>query len=197
MAGITVHLDGKRITTVNLTGLEVVDVSTHGALDQNPKASLSVSGGTYTDTDAAGHWTWVAEMPLQVDQVVKISFVEECEAGERGKTVQELFPDEEPCDQTDFSITPAMALEIRARPRLHEGFSVRAQTSLGHQSVATSDERNTSFSFRVLWDWTRPGQARVRLGTHCLDNVLERTVGSEHLQLTLSLGDSASFTLLS
>lgn len=197
MPGITIHLDDKHLATIDLTGLEVFTVSAHGALDQDPRASLDVSGGTYSTTDAAGHWIWIAEMPVRPEQVVKVCFVEECEGGQRGKTIQELFPDEEPCTQTDFSITPEMAEQIRALPRLHDKFSVRAETSRGPRAAAQSDERNTSFTFRVGWDWTRPHQARVSLGTHCLENILERTLGTEQLRDILAFGDSASFTLLS
>jgi hypothetical protein len=121
----------------------------------------------------------------------------QCAISAKGRTIQELYPDDEPVSQTDFTISEEMAAEIRSRPRLHEAFSVEAATTNGQHAAVMSDEQNTSFTFGVVWDFTRPNQARVRLTTHCLDDVLARRAGTKHLEAVLSLGGSASFSLRS
>ena len=195
MPSLRVELDGARVTTISLAGMGVIDVSVHGALDRNPKAALNAMGGDYS-AGGCGSLIWVAEQALLAGQVVRVTLLEACENTDQGKTSQELFPDEEPCTQTDFSIDDKMAAEIRARPQLHEGFAVQAGTSQGQKAVAFSDEHNTSFTFGVLWDFAGPNQARVRLTTHCLDDILARRGGTWHLEAMLALGDSASFVLV-
>lgn len=116
--------------------------------------------------------------------------------GDRGRTIQELSPDDEPCTQTDFALTEAMIAEIRPRPNLHESFAVQIETSTGQQAIAVSNERNTSFIFHVLWDWSRPSQVRVHLSTHFLDDIIERNGGTKHMEELLSFGNGALFTLL-
>ncbi|OBV38614.1 hypothetical protein [Janthinobacterium psychrotolerans] len=194
MPCLSVELDGAPVTTINLAGMVVVDVSVHGALDRNPKAALDAGGGSDAQ-GGRGYLIWVTELPIQAGAVLKVVFHEACENPDEGKTIEQLFPDEEPCTQTDFTINDEMAAEIRARPQLHQAFSVQVATSQGQQAMAVSDVRNTDFTFRVLWDHTRPHQARAHLSTHCLDDVLARRAGPSHLKAMLDLGDSVSFML--
>ena len=195
MPCLAVELDGARVTMISLAGMDVVDVSVHGALDRNPKAGLHAMG---VNPSAGGRSSliWLPEQALLAGQVVRVTLVDTCEHADPGKTMEELFPDDEPCTQTDFTINAAMAAEIRSRPRLHQSFSVQASTSQGQQAMATSDEQSTSFTFGVVWDFAGPNQARVRLTTHCLDDVLARRAGPSHLEAMLALGDSASFMLV-
>lgn len=193
MPCLSVELDGSRLAMISLAGMDVVDVSVHGALDCNPKATLHAMGGN-TSAGGSGSLIWVPEQALLAGQVVRVTLLEACEQPDRGRTMEELFPDDEPCTQTDFTIDDTMAAQLRARPQLHQAFAVQAGTSQGQQA-AVSDPRNTSFTFRVVWDFTGPDQARVRLTTHCLDDVLARRAGSTHLEAVLALGDSTSFVL--
>lgn len=194
MPGIVIELNGSHFITIDLAGMDVVDVSVHGALDQVSKAVLDAHGGNYSD-GGCGHLIWVAEQSILSGEALNVKLIEACGITAKGRTIQELYPDDEPVSQTDFTISEEMAAEIRARPRLHKAFSVEAATSNGQLAAAMSNELNTSFTFGVLWDFTRPNQARVRLNTHCLDDVLARKAGTRHLEAVLSLGDSASFSL--
>lgn len=194
MPSLCVELDGARITMISLAGMDVVDISVHGALDCNPKATLHAMGVT-ASVGGRGSLIWLPEQALLAGQVVRVTLLEVCEQPDRGRTMEEIFPDDEPCTQTDFTITEAMAAEIRARPQLHQAFAMQASTSQGQRAVAVSDPCNTSFTFGVVWDFTRPDQARVRLTSHCLDDVLARRAGPCHLEAMLAMGDSASFVL--
>ena len=77
-----------------------------------------------------------------------------------------------------------------------EAFAVQVDTSLAQVANATSDDFNTDFTFNVLWNRFQPDQVRIRLATYCLDDVLARNGGKEHLKDTLSIGDKVTFTLL-
>lgn len=169
-------------------------MSVHGALDQNPKASLHAMGGNYSE-GGCGHLIWVADQSLLPGETLSVKMTDECCIADKGRTIQELYLDDEFSTQTDFTINDEMAAEIRARPRLHEAFSVQVETSNGQNAAALSNELNTSFTFGVLWNFTRPTEVRVRLNTHCLDDVLARKVGTNHLEGVLTFGDSASFSL--
>lgn len=195
MSSISIEVNGRGIATISLAGLDVVDVSVHGALDREQKAVLSAMGGNYSK-GGCGHLIWIAERGLLPDEVLNVRLSERCDIATQGKTMAELYPNEEPSTKSDFSIDSEMAEELRARPRLHEGFIVEVETSLAQQAKATSDDLNTDFTFSFLWDRFRPDQVRVRLATHCLDDVLARTGGTEHLKNTLSIGESVKFSVL-
>ena len=195
MPGISIEVNGIRFATINLTGLQVVDVSVHGALDREEKATLGARGGNYAE-GGCGHLIWIDERGVLPGEVVSVRLDETCDVADQGKTIDELYPDAEPYTETDFTISDDMAAEIRARPRLHERFMVQVETSSAQQAKAASDDLNTDFTFGLLWDGFRPNQVRVRLATYCLDDVLARKGGTTHLQTTLSVGDSASFVLV-
>ena len=195
MPSISLHVNGVRIATIDLARMQVVAVSVNGALDREKKAMLGAMGGNYAD-GGSGFLIWIDDHVLLPGDLLSISFDEHCDISDQGKTMEELCPDEAPGTRSDFTINDAMAAEIRARPRLHDTFVVQAHTSSSQPMRATSDEFNTGFSFRVVWDDTRPHEARVRLATHCLDDVLARTGGNDHLNTTLLLAQSASFVLV-
>jgi len=195
MPHIAVNVNNVRIATINLASMRVMDVSVHGALDRASKAVVDAMGGNY-DEGGCGHLTWLMDHPLQPEDIVRVHLNHDDAMGDAGKTFEDLFPDEPPSTQTDFSITDTMAAAIRARPRLHAAFEVQASTSDGQQATATSDERNTDFRFSVLWDHFRPDQARIHLATYCLDHVLARMAGTTHLQTTIRAGESATFSLV-
>lgn len=196
MPGIAIHIDGTHLATVNFAGMEMADVSVHSGLDKESPATLQAATGNFQE-GGCGYLIWVNDMKLQSGQVLGLKFMEACETEDSGKTIQELYPDEPQSEPTDFSMTDAMTAELRARPRLRESFTVAAGTSSGQLVTTSSDETNTDFTFRVFWDATRPDQARVSLRTHCLDDVVARRLGPEHLHGSLAIGESASFTLLS
>lgn len=195
MPHVAVDVNNIRITTIDLTSMRVIDASVRGALDLPLKAAVDAMGGNY-DEGSCGHLTWLMDHPLQPGDIVHVHLNQDDAEGDAGKTFEELFPDEPPSTQTDFSISDTMAAEIRARPRLHAAFEVQASTSAGQQATATSDERNTDFRFSVLWDHFQPDQARVHLATYCLDHVLARMAGTTHLQTTIRAGESATFSLV-
>lgn len=195
MGCITVALDGVHLATIDMAGLDGVDVHAHGALDVAQKATLCVMGGNYAD-DGCGHLIWIPERDLQPGEILEVRLNERCEIADRGRTIAELYAHEAPSSNIDYSISDDMAAEIRARPRKHDEFLVRVTTSLAQQAIAASDELNTDYAFSVTWTRFRPDQALVRLATYCLDDVLARTGGTEQLRTGLTFGDSVCFSVL-
>lgn len=194
MPSLSIDVNGSRVATIDLARLQVASVSAHGALDHAPGATLDAFGGNYGDGES-GHLIWIAEHALLPGDVLRVGLDALCDGADPGRTMAELYPDAEPGDRTDFTIDAAMAAELRARPRLQKAFVVQAATSTGQQAMAASDERHTDFRFGLTWDRFRPDQARIWFGTYCLDDVLAREVGTEHLRTAISLGDSASFSV--
>ncbi len=198
MPGIIVEINDTRIATIDLAPLEVMDVSIHGALDLDPKARVH-SGSTHCVEGGYSSLIWIAERNLVPGDVLNVRLDASCGVADRGRTIDEVYPPvegEKPFSKDDLAIDENKIAQWRARPRLHDAFLVQAETSSGQQATAASDDLNTSFSFNLLWDRFRPDQARIRLATYCLDDVLQRTGGTTHLKTMLSVGDSATFVLV-
>lgn len=195
MPGILVEVDGARVATIDLSAMQVVDVSVHGGLDGENKATLSAFGGNYAD-GTCGHLIFVEERVLLPGQLVRVSFQAHCENADRGQTLDELYPGEEAIPRTEFSINEERAAELRARPRLHEEFVVQVDTASGERVTAVSNELNTDFRFGLLWDWLHPDRARMSLTTYSVEDVLAKRRGTGHVESLLDLGQSIVFSLV-
>lgn len=215
MTGMSIAVNGTCVATIGLDGKEVVNAAVYGALDRLPKAFLDANGGDYR-AGGAGHRIWVSERPVLPGDVVTVSFDAHCESADEGATIAELYPDAaseaaeateptEPTEPTDNkrdrTISAELAAEIRARPRLHDGFRVRVRTSsegeAEAEAEAASGDDSTDFAVSLLWDHTRPHQARRHLSTSCLADFLAKAGRRTQLQTVLALGETAVITLLS
>lgn len=194
MAALRIDVDGVELATVNLEGMHLMHVSVHSSLHEEAATQLEVHGGTYGDTTATdGHRIWVNDKHLLPGQLVRVSFVESAAQFDQGQTMDELFPNrEEPAEEYDFTMTDARAAELRARPKLRESFSANVVTSSGTECRVGSSPKNDQFTFMILWNNTRPEQARLSVRTYCFEDVIKRQRGNDHLQGTLATGEFAT-----
>jgi hypothetical protein len=195
MPGISIVLNGRRIATIDLAGLQVVSVLVSGALDRDPKAVLDAHGGNYR-AGGGRHRIWIAEHALLPGDRVTMAFDATADGADQGHTLAELFPDAVPATKTDGTVSAGQAAEMAARPQLHDAFIVDVATVQGQQARAASDAANTAFLLGLVWDDGRPDQARLRLGTYGVDDVPAKTGGTTHLKTMLALGERAVFSLV-
>ncbi|MDM5182220.1 hypothetical protein PO883_34185 [Massilia sp. DJPM01] len=190
MAALRIEVDGVGLVTVNLDGMHLLHVSVGSSLHEEAPAGLEVHGGTYGD-GVNGHRIWVSDKLLMPGQSVKVSLIECDGPFDEGQTMREMFPEEE-SEEFDFTMTDARAAELRARPRLRNSFSMKVEKSSGPRCSVDSDPQNDQFTFMVLWDQTRPLQARLSVRTYCFEDVIARQIGNDHLRDTLAVGESVT-----
>lgn len=104
MSSISVEVNGRGIATISLAGMDVVNVSVHGALDSEQKALLSAMGGDYSE-GGCGHLIWIAEHGLLPGEVVSVRLIEECCTATQGKTIAELTLMKSPCPSLTSLLT--------------------------------------------------------------------------------------------
>lgn len=171
MPALNITVDGVKIVTVSTDGLDVLAVNIGGTQVDEELASLDVSGGSYPEGAASTSLTWVCCTPLCAGQQVGVSFSEHGQSSQLGKTLEELFPDEQSSGQTDFKPTAEMFKEIRAKPKFREQFNFRLVSSSGASFVGETAPAEHGFGFSVLWNSFHPEQARVSLHTYTIDSL--------------------------
>lgn len=191
MAALRIEVDGVDLVTVNLDGMHLLHVSVDSSLHQEASARLEIHGGTYGE-GVDGHRIWVSDKLLVLGQSVKVSFIECDGPFDQGQAMREMFPEEESSEEFDFTMTDARAAELRARPQLRNSFSMTIEKGSGPGCSVDSDPENDQFTFMILWDQTRPLQARLSVRTYCLEDVIARQSGIDHLRDTLAVGESAT-----
>lgn len=191
MAAIRVEVDGTVLATVKVDGMHVLHVSVHSSLDAEAPALLDVQGGTYGE-QVSGHRIWVSDDRISAGQCVKVSLIECDGPFDQGGTLAEMFPEDGASKEFDFTMTDARAAELRARPRLKDAFSMDVEASSGARCSVNSDPQNDHVTFMIVWDFTRPLQARLSVRTYCAEDVIQRSGGTDHLRETMALGGFAT-----
>src|SRR5262245_38315307 len=174
MPALDVSLDGITIATVNTDGFDVMSVNVGGTLIDDDPASLHVSGGSYPESGASLFLWWVPELVLRAGQNIGVSFLEYGATSHPGKTTEELFPNEPPKTQTDFTPTAELFKQLRAKPKVRKSFSFRLVSSSGTSFVGTTAPDEHGFGFTVLWNSFHPERARVSLHSYTLDSLEAR-----------------------
>jgi hypothetical protein len=122
-------------------------------------------------------------------------FLEDAVASHAGKTIDELFPDEPTSNQTDFSVTPQIIAELKARTQHREKFTLMYSASSGAAFQGTTNADEDAFAFSVLWTAEQPELARVSLHRYAFESL--QTRGPLHYLVMdrLGVGDSVRFSV--
>lgn len=192
MPALAVFIDGAPLVTVCCDGYDVVSVRLSGTRVERELATLDVSGGSYPDGGESIHLIWVSERPLEIGQRVSVAFLDVGATTERGKTIEELFPNDGPCESMDFTPTERMFEELRAKPALRNGYSFEYQPAAGGVYVGRTEPEEHGFGFTVLWNSHRPERASVSLNSYTIDSIQQRTPGHDHAREHIKFGQSVS-----
>jgi len=190
MPALDITLDGASIATVSTDAFNVMSVNVGGTLVDEEYPSLDVSGGSYPEDAASTYLSWVCHQVLQPGQRIKVTFLESAASSHAGKTIDELFPDEPPSAQTDFTPTDEMMCELRAKPKRREKFSFHLTSSNGKAFDAETQPDEHGFGFSVLWNSYQPERARVSLHSYTLESLENRGPMNSHVREQLGYGDS-------
>jgi len=195
MAVMHVTVDGATVAAVDLAQVDMFAVHLYGDLTSDHVAALSCHGGTYPEDGPSTFRLWVEKGLLEHAPLVTVTLADSAPAAQltQGKTIAEMFPDQPPCERTDFTPTPAEEDELRDRPRVREGFSWALRTSTGIDLSGRNGADDDSFAFSVLWTQDRPTQARVNASTTNVENVIRRAGGTKLYNGMLNVGDSVTF----
>jgi hypothetical protein len=196
MLALTVSINGKTIATVSTDGYDLLSVRAGGTRIDEDLADLEVAGGSYPEGRESTYLTWVSALPLQPGQVVTVRLLESAPTSHRGKTIAELFPDEQPSGATDFKPTSELFADIRGRPALRDKFSFRLETSRGTSFVGETVPDEHGFGFTVNWESFHPERARVSLHSYSLENLEHKGPMNNHVDERLHAGDWVRFELV-
>lgn len=171
MPAIEIMLDGVTVVTVCTDGLTMLSARVSGMLTRDVIASLYVAGGNYSQSGSSTYLTWIADTPLQAGQRIRVLFHQHGQSSHPGKTIDELYPDEPPIAQTDFTPTAEMFRKLRALPKVREKFALDLSSSSRAFFRGETMAGEDSFALSILWDFAHPEQARVSLHSHSLNRL--------------------------
>jgi hypothetical protein len=194
MPRLTVTLDGEHLATVPCDGFDVVTARISGTRIDEDFANIGVTGGSYPDEGESTYLTWVNELALRPGQQIHVTLLEAGTASHAGKTLEELFPEEEfEATPDKFKPTHEMFDELRARPKLREGYAFHYHSTLGTQCTGRTGPEDHGVAFSVLWNSHCPECIGISINTYTIDSIEQRTSGTDHVREYLQIGQSATF----
>lgn len=196
MPALEVSVDGVTIATVSTEGFEVMSVDIGGALIDDDPATLNVSGGSYPENGSPLSLWWVSELSLHPGQRVNVSFLEHGTSSHPGQTIEELFPNEPAATQSDFTPSPDLFKQLRAKPKVRNSLSFRLVSSSGASFFGTTTPEDHGFGFTVLWNWLNPERARLSLHSYSLESLEAQGPMNNHVEEKIHFGDSVEFELV-
>lgn len=193
MPALSVSVDGQELATVNTSGLTMLAFHLFGNRSNAELALLDMNGGCY-GAEKKSHLIWISNRRLEAGQAVVVSLVADAPTSHAGKTIDQLFPDEAPCEKTDFTPSAAMFDELRKREMLRDGYAFSLASPAGPLYAGRTEGEEDQFGLNVVWTALhRPDSARFSLGTTTLENVRTRSPSRQHVHDWLRIGDSLRF----
>jgi len=195
MATIVVSIDGTKLAAVCCDEYDVVSVGVHGTRVEPELATADMTASRYPEGGESTYLIWISDLALSPGQTVTVSFCEEGSSSGPGKTIEELYPDERPSDETDFTLTAQMVQELRARPRYRSSWAFELRASNGVSYTGRTGEGEHGFGFSVLWNHHRPERASVSLHSYTLESVEKRTPMHYYVRTHLEMGSSVDLVV--
>ena len=195
MLSICIEHNGNRIATVNSDGFDVLAVNLSGSRDREEFATLDFSG-CRNDADDRASLIWISELMLHAGDVVTVSLLPPASVSDQGKTLAELFPDEDWHGEFVMPDIEEAMREVEARPRFHDAFCFSLDSSSGKHYAGTTRPPESQFGLTVLWNFVEPEQAHMSLSSNSLDNVRRREAGRKHVYERMMVGSTVSFRLI-
>lgn len=195
MPAFCVSVDEEIIVTVCTGGYDILSIQVSGTLIDQEFSKLNVTGGKYSGDEDTKHLIWVSEMPLRANQTVAVKMLSDSATSFPGKTIDELFPIDDPAETADFKPTSEMFDELRSKLKLRSRIAFHLKSSLDTNFVGHTAGEDHGFGFSILWDTWRPESARVSLHSYTLDSLQHRGPFSDHVKEELGIGDAVSLLL--
>lgn len=195
MPALVVSIDGCVFASVCCDDYDIVSVRVSGTLVDERFATLDMSGGLYPNEGNSTYLVWVDEKVLSPLQVVSVALLEDEITSQQGKTIEELFPDEEPMQKVEFQVTDGMFQELREKPLQRDGYELHLKSATGATCFGCTTSEEHGFGFTVLWHSQRYDKASLSLHSYTIDSMEHQTPMRNHFSEFLHLGQMASVSV--
>lgn len=187
MAAIKVSVNGIQAAIVPSNGLNVISTRIHGNVIDEKFSELDITGGLYGDEPNPKHLIWVNDHEIFPGDNIEICLLEQSLESHQGKTISELFPEQ------DEQLGPYLSMEriladIKQSKRVRDGFRFHIIAPSGEPIDVGTEQADYSYGLSVLWNWTNPERARFSLTSFPFDAMAERKTGVRLAGCILQLG---------
>lgn len=195
--GLVVRVNNEVVAAVSSENLNILSVRIHGDVLSSEIAALDVTGGYYGDPEETKHLIWVNDHELSELDEVEIKFQDITASSHAGKTIEEIYPEEDaPAEEHPLDIAE-LAGFLRDQPRLRNGFDLHVRISDADPQVFSMKDPGHSFFVSIMWDWKSVDSAKLSISSTTFQNIAERKSGADYLRRRLGGGQSVHVRIVS
>jgi hypothetical protein len=193
MPSVAVEVDSTPLATIRCDEFHVVSIRVSSTRIEETFATLEMTASTHPETGESTYLMWVHDYTLLPGQVVTVRVMDEGETTGEGRSIDDLYPDEDSGDVQEPKSEAECFQELRAMPKVRAGytFTLNSPAHPSYRGATQPDEHG--FIFNLLWNWVRPNRASVFLSSYTIDSVEKRTPSREHTHEYIQAGQSATF----
>jgi len=184
MSELRFLLNESELASISNRGRNIISAYVSGDLLGPELATAHMTGGYYGEPHETSHRIWLDRFELTGSDEIEIQFAKVTSTSGSGKTIEEHAEShanheklEEPCGQDMHSW-------LANQP---ERFSFELVTPSCEVIKTRTDDGDFYFQSGVMWKWTNPDEANVRLTSTSLENMKQEKSGKTHSKFKLQL----------
>ena len=174
---------------------EVVRIAVHGTVSDEEIATLMVSGGNSPEVGPSSHLTWLDFTPLSIGQNVKVLFASAGATFPAGKTIDELYPEDEADEDVGAPSSDDAIAHAKNQPRLREGYELLYTASDGSIFSGKTSPGDHGFGFSVTKNPLRHDRARMSLDSYSLEMLQNHGPMRDLAEFTMVPGSWVEFSI--
>jgi len=195
--GLVVRVNNEVVAAVSSENFNILSVRIHGDVLSPEIAVLDVTGGYYGGPEETKHLIWVNDHELSELDEVEIQFQDIPASSHVGKTIKEIYPQEEASvDEHPLEIAE-LAGALREEPRLRNGFDLHVRVSDTDPQVFSVRDPDHSFFVSIMWDWKSIDSAKFSVSSTTIQNIAEQKSGTNYLRRRLRVSQSVCVRIVS
>jgi len=193
MSGLKFLLNGQELASISNRDRNIISAYVAGDVIGPELATAHMTGGYYGEPKETDHRIWLDGVEINEGDEIEIQFLETISTSGPGLSIEELAAANANDTKSEEPDREDIFAWLARQPKVRERFLFELETSKHNFIKSKTLKDDFSFHFGVMWKWTTPNEASVRLTSTSLENMKKEVVGKKHGQLKLEPGQWIKF----
>lgn len=193
MSGLRLFLNNRELASVSNRKRNIISAYVSGDLIGPELATAHLIGGYYGEPQDTSHRIWLDGLELKESDEIEIQFLKAVSTSGSGMSIEEHAEAHAKDKESEKVDDEDMHTWLAQQPKARERFSFELEMPGRDLIRLETGADDFYFQFGVMWKWTNPDEASVRLSSTSLENVKDQKAGVTHSKYKLHLGQGVKF----
>lgn len=193
MSGLKILLNNRELAAVSNHKRNIISAYVAGDVIGPELAALHLIGGYYGDPEETIHRIWLDAFELAEGDEIEIQFLKSISTTGSGMSIEEHAAAHTKDEASEEADDEDIHTWLARQPKARDHFSFELEMTNCDLIRTKSGPEDFSFHFGVMWKWTNPDEASVRLSSTSLENMKQQKAGTVLSELKLHPGCGVKF----